>query len=139
MLSSWGQSYTAQKHGFKLKALLSFSQPGFETGCFQARVSLHRPTAAYAGSSEEPAAPAAAQTAKEAISTAKRSIGDGAAWVVALISQSLLHTANRDSNTNEERGSQNEFPGFVQVASRRAAVPCAKIASFGHGHIVSTK
>ena len=32
---------------FKLKAMLSFSVSIFETGCFQqARVSLHRPTAA---------------------------------------------------------------------------------------------
>ena len=31
----------AQKPGFKLKALLSFSQSKFETGCFQSRVSLH--------------------------------------------------------------------------------------------------
>ena len=31
---------------FKLKAMLSFSQSKFETSCFQARVSLHRPTLA---------------------------------------------------------------------------------------------
>ena len=33
----------AQKPGFKLKALLSFSQSNFETGCFQARVKLAPP------------------------------------------------------------------------------------------------
>ena len=33
----------AQKNRFKLKALLSFSQSNFETGCFQARVELAPP------------------------------------------------------------------------------------------------
>ena len=33
----------AQKQGFKLKALVSFSQANFETACFQARVELAPP------------------------------------------------------------------------------------------------
>ena len=36
-------SGASSETGFKLKALLPFSQSKFETGCFQARVSSHRP------------------------------------------------------------------------------------------------
>ena len=44
----------AQKQGFKLKALLSFSQSNFETGCFQARVELPSPHLVRARNSQRP-------------------------------------------------------------------------------------
>ena len=45
----------AQKPGFILKALLSFSVSKLETGCFHARVSLHRPTLRCAWKVPQPA------------------------------------------------------------------------------------
>ena len=39
-----GAQFRNKVQWFKLKALTSFSVSNFETGCFQARVSLHRPT-----------------------------------------------------------------------------------------------